>query len=338
MSGAPITGGWLGTLPAPPDAERRLTDFAELLALAVANADSRAALAASEATAHKLEQEQAALRRVATAVARGDSPDDVFAATVAELHAVAAADATTLVRYESDVSITLLAARGESGFELGSPIPLIGESVTAEVRRTGRTARIDNFERASGPIPARLRANGIRSGVGAPIVVEGRLWGVMTCGWTTGPPPQDAEARVAQFTDLVGTAIANAESRAELLASRARIVATADQTRRRIERDLHDGAQQRLVTLTMKLRALEAVTAPQPEGVKTDSRGDRGRPRRCARRPARDRKGAAPGDPVPRRARSCAQGARTPIARTCGARRTGRGPPARTGRGGSATT
>jgi PAS domain S-box-containing protein len=265
-----ITGGWLGTLPAPPDAERRLTDFADLLALAVANADSRAALAASEATAHKLEQEQAALRRVATAVARGDSPDDVFAATVAELHAVAAADATTLVRYESDVSITLLAARGETGFELGLPIPLIGKSVTAEVRRTGRTARIDDFERASGPIPARLRAHGIRSGVGAPIVVEGRLWGVMTCGWTTGPPPQDAEARVAQFTDLVETAIANAESRAELLASRARIVATADQTRRRIERDLHDGAQQRLVTLTMKLRALEGLTGPEPNGVRID--------------------------------------------------------------------
>jgi signal transduction histidine kinase len=92
----------------------------------------------------------------------------------------------------------------------------------------------------------------------------------MTCGWTGGPPPRDIEARVAQFTDLVGTAIANAESRAELLASRSRIVTTADQTRRRIERDLHDGAQQRLVTLTMKLRALEAVPAPPTDGVRSD--------------------------------------------------------------------
>jgi PAS domain S-box-containing protein len=218
----------------------------------------------------QLEQEQAALRRVATAVARGGSPDDVFAATVAELHAVVAADATTLVRYESDDSITPLAALGESGFEMGLRIPLIGESVTAEVRRTGHTARIDNFEHASGPIPARLRASGIRSGVGAPIVVEGRLWGVMTCGWRSGPPPQDAETGAAQFTDLVGTAIANAESRGELLASRARIVTTADQTRRRIERDLHDGAQQRLVTLTMKLRALETVRGPQAEALGRD--------------------------------------------------------------------
>jgi PAS domain S-box-containing protein len=209
----------------------------------------------------QLEAEQAALRRVATAVTRGGSPDDIFAATVAECHAVAAAEATALMRYEADGAATILATLGESGFEVGSRVTLNGESVTAKVRRSGRTARIDDFELASGPIPARLRASGLRSGVGAPIVVEGRLWGVMTCGWTHGPPPQDAEARVAQFTDLVGTAIANAESRAELLASRARIVTTADQTRRRIERDLHDGAQQRLVTVTMKLRALEAGTA-----------------------------------------------------------------------------
>ena len=209
----------------------------------------------------QLEAEQAALRRVATAVARGGSRDDVFAATVAECHAVAAAEATSLMRYEADGAATILARLGESGFEVGARVTLNGQSVTAEVQRSGRTARIDDFELASGPVPARLRGSGLRSGVGAPIVVEGRLWGVMTCGWKTGPPPHDAEARVAQFTDLVGTAIANAESRAELLASRARIVTTADQTRRRIERDLHDGAQQRLVAMTMKLRELEAATS-----------------------------------------------------------------------------
>jgi PAS domain S-box-containing protein len=226
--------------------------------------------AARDVTDRKeLEAEQAALRRVATAVARGGSPDDIFAATVAELHAVVAADATVLLRYEAEGAVTLLAALGESGFELGSRFPLVGESVGAEVRRTGRTARIDDFDHVSGPIPARLRAHGLRSGVGAPIVVDGRLWGVMTCGWTGGPPPQDAEARVAQFTDLVGTAIANAQSRAELLASRSRIVTTADQTRRRIERDLHDGAQQRLVTLTMKLRALDAAAEPPPRALAT---------------------------------------------------------------------
>ncbi len=186
------------------------------------------------------------------------------------MHAVAAADATALIRFGADGFGTLLAALGASGFAVGSRIPLVGDSLAVEVWRSGRTARTDNFEHASGPNVERLRASGLRSGVGAPIVVEGRLWGVMTCNWIGGPPSGHAEARVAQFTDLVGTAIANAESRAELLASRARIVTTADQTRRRIERDLHDGAQQRLVTMTMKLRALEAVRAPQAQAVKLE--------------------------------------------------------------------
>ena len=227
--------------------------------------------AARDVTERKqLEEEQAALWRVATAVAEGGSPADILAATVSELHAVVAADATNLMRYEADGSVTVLAKLGEFGFEVGSRVPLTGESVTARVRRTGRTARIDDLGQAPGPVPEVLVAHGIRSGVGAPIVVEGRLWGVMTCGWTGGPPPRDAEAGLSRFTDLVGTAVANAESRAELLASRSRIVATADQTRRRIERDLHDGAQQRLVTLTMKLRALEATTAPDAEALTRD--------------------------------------------------------------------
>src|SRR4051812_41227343 len=219
--------------------------------------------AARDVTERKqLQDQQEALRRLATAVARGGSADDVLAATVTELHAVVAADATNLMRYEPDGSVTVLAKRGEFGFDVGSRVPLTGESVTARVRRTGCTARIDDLEQVPGPVPEVLVANGIRSGVGAPIVVEGRLWGVMTCGWTGPPPSRDAEARLSQFTDLVGTAVANAESRAELLASRSRIVTTADQTRRRIERDLHDGAQQRLVTLTMKLRALAGATPP----------------------------------------------------------------------------
>jgi len=227
--------------------------------------------AARDITERKqLEQQQSALRRVAVAVARGRSPDEIFAATVAELHAVVGADATALERYEADGSGTLLAALGDSAFEVGSRVPLINDGPAAEVRRTGRPARTENLERASDPVAEGMRAIGLSSGVAAPIFVEGRLWGVMASTWDGTQPPPDAEARVAQFTDLVGTAIANAESRAELLASRARIVTTADRTRRRIERDLHDGAQQRLVTMTMKLRALEAETAPPAEAVKRE--------------------------------------------------------------------
>ena len=258
-----LTAGTTRTGPLALDVESRLAEFTELVATAISNVEARAEVG-------RLVEEQTALQRVATAVARGGSPEDAFAATVAELHAVVAADATALMRFEVDGSGTLLATLGESGFEVGSRTPLIGDTPTAEVRRTGRIARIDNFEQASGPVSERLRASGLSSGVAAPIFVEGQLWGVMASAWAGGPPPRDAESRVAQFTDLVGTAIANAESRAELLASRARIVTTADQTRRRIERDLHDGAQQRLVTMAMKLRALEALTAPQAQDVKRE--------------------------------------------------------------------
>jgi PAS domain S-box-containing protein len=225
-----------------------------------APADGLLYLAARDITDRKqLEQEQAGLRRVATAVARGGSASDIFAATVTELHAVVGADGTMLMRYEADGTGTILAARGErSVFDAGSRFSLIGDSPSTEVRRTGRTARIDDFVNASGPIAKGLVESGLRSGAAAPIVVEGRLWGAMSVTWAQRPAPRDAEDRVAQFTDLVGIALANAESRGELLSSRARIVTTADQTRRRIERDLHDGVQQRLVTMTMKLRELEA--------------------------------------------------------------------------------
>ena len=204
----------------------------------------------------QLAAEQAALRHVATLVAQGGSAGDVFAAAVSELQAVVGADATAVVRYEAGGGVTVLAAVGAVG--AGERMSLDGLSVSSEVRRTRAAVRIDDYSTTSGQLADQLKAVGIRSGVGAPIVVEGRLWGVMVGAWKHGPPPADAEDRVEQFTDLMATAIANAEGRAQLMASRARIVATADETRRRIERDLHDGAQQRLVALALKLRALEA--------------------------------------------------------------------------------
>jgi signal transduction histidine kinase len=105
----------------------------------------------------------------------------------------------------------------------------------------------------------RVRELGLRSGVGAPIVVEGRVWGVaIIVSSRPAPLPPDTEAWVADFADLVATTIANAEAREQLTSSRARIVAAADGARRRLERDLHDGAQQRLVSLGLKLRTAEA--------------------------------------------------------------------------------
>ena len=104
---------------------------------------------------------------------------------------------------------------------------------------------------------------GVRGAVASPIVVEGRLWGAIAAGSRRGRLPADTEQRLADFTELVATAIANAESQAELTTSRARIVAAADQARRRIERDLHDGAQQRLVSLALQLRAARAAVPPE---------------------------------------------------------------------------
>ena len=126
--------------------------------------------------------------------------------------------------------------------------------------RTARPARIDDYADATGAIGRTFKALGVRAGVGVPIIVGGRLWGAMGAA-ASEPLPPDAESRIAGFAELVATAIANIEARAELTASRARIVAAADEERRRVVRDLHDGAQQRLVhtVITLKLaqQALE---------------------------------------------------------------------------------
>jgi signal transduction histidine kinase len=137
-----------------------------------------------------------------------------------------------------------------------------GTNVASTVSRTGRTARLDDVTQATGPIGDVVRAAGVRSVVGAPVIVDGRTWGVLAAIWTDrGPPPDDTEERMASFAELLDTAIANADSRDELAASRARVLAAGDNARRRVVRDLHDGAQQRLVhtiiTLKLARRALE---------------------------------------------------------------------------------
>jgi signal transduction histidine kinase len=148
-------------------------------------------------------------------------------------------------------------------------LSLEGESVTARVFRTGRPARLDDYSVASGGLGRQMREAGIRSAVGAPIVVEGRLWGVIVAATRQDEPlPTGVESRVGEFTELVATAISNIKARADLAASRARIVVAADEERRRVVRDLHDGAQQRLVhtVITLKLarQALEDDDATAP--------------------------------------------------------------------------
>jgi signal transduction histidine kinase len=160
-------------------------------------------------------------------------------------------------RYGPDRSQTIVGSWGGAAehFPVGKRFSLGGQNLATVIFDTGRPARRDTYADASGPVAVAARAAGFRSSVGTPIIVEDHLWGVVIAGSSRERPlPADTEARLAEFTELVATAIANAESRAALAASRERIVAAADQARRRIERDLHDGIQQRLVSLGLELR------------------------------------------------------------------------------------
>ena len=213
-----------------------------------------------------LAEQQASLRRVATLVARAVSPSEVFSAVAEELARCLGVHHATLFRYEPDGAATLVAARhgpGSTKLPVGERFSLEGENIAAKVLRAGRTARMDSHDNAPGPAAANIRQLGIRSAVGAPVVVDSRVWGAAIVGSARPEPlPPDTEARVADFADLVATAIANAEARRQLTASRARIVAAADDARRRFERDLHDGAQQRLISLGLELRTAEASVPP----------------------------------------------------------------------------
>jgi signal transduction histidine kinase len=216
-----------------------------------------------------LAAEQAALRRVATLVARGAPPAEVFTAVSEEVGRLLSADLTFVARYEGDDAASIVGAWSATGdaTALGTRYRDPDPSVSRLVRETGRPARVDSYHDEPGDGPAAL---GIRAAVGAPITVAGRLWGLVTVASKTREPPPGTEARLGDFTELVATAIANAEAQAELTASRARIVATADETRRRIERDLHDGAQQRLASLALRLRAAQASVPPDLQELATE--------------------------------------------------------------------
>jgi signal transduction histidine kinase len=242
--------------PLPQDTESRISAFTELVATALSNAEARDEVS-------RLADEQAALRRVATVVARESPPGEVFAAVAEEVARLLDADAVRIARYDADATAMVVAESGEPlVLPLGARVRLEGENILSEVHRTGRPARVDDYATATGDIAASVRGAGLRSAVGGPIVVDGRLWGaVVVAALSAEPLPPGTEFRIAEFTELVATAISNIEARSELAESRARIVAATDLERRRVVRDLHDGAQQRLVhtVITLKLarQALE---------------------------------------------------------------------------------
>jgi signal transduction histidine kinase len=245
----------------PVGVEDRIGQFAELAATAISNVEARAEVA-------RLADEQAALRRVATLVAHGAPPEELFAAVIDEVERLLPVEVVAMARYESDDTMTTLATSRavRERFPVDSRWPLGGENVSTIVARTGRSARIDSYDDAFGTLAAAIRAQGLRSSVGAPIVVEGRVWGVMHVS-STGDQPlaADSEERLASFTELVATAISNTDARTEVTASRARIVAATDEERRRVIRDLHDGAQQRLVHTVITLLQAQRAAQDQEE-------------------------------------------------------------------------
>ncbi len=241
------------------DAERALRRESERRG--AENARLFARLADHKEQLERLAEEQAALRRVATLVAQGLAPDEIFTAVAAEIARISNVDTGMVLRFEADGTATVVAKCGIADIRMavGSNWSLEGDSVTARVFRSGRPSRMEGYGHASGPI-ARAFPGHEFSTAGAPIAIGDRLWGVAasTSATRSDALPIDAEERIANFADLIATAISNAEARTQLTASRARVVAAADDARRRLERDLHDGVQQGLVSVALALRSAAA--------------------------------------------------------------------------------
>jgi signal transduction histidine kinase len=232
---------------------------------------------AADAHLAEVEAEQAALRRIATLLARSVPPNEVFDAVVDEVRLLMRVDGAVLGRYEADETVTVLALSAEAGAQVAQPVDMKlsteGHNVGGLVLRTGRPARMDDYSKATGGDQVRrFREAGVRAAVGAPIELRDRVWGLLSVYSMQARLPPDTEARLADFAALVGSAVANVQAWSELEASRVRIITAADEGRRRVERDLHDGAQQRIVTLALKARMLAESQSAQTAGLDAELR------------------------------------------------------------------
>jgi PAS domain S-box-containing protein len=217
----------------------------------------------------RLAAEQAALRRVATLVAREPAPEAVFQLVTEEASRLLGADSGLLLCYSEDHTTGTVVGRysevQSTAFLLGTILPVEGDSLTSTVPRTGKAGRLDSYEGLSGEIAQRARDSHYRSVVAAPVVVAGRVWGLLVAATQREEPlPERAEHRLESFAELVALALAGADARNELAASRSRLVEAGDAARRRLERDLHDGAQQRLVAVSLQMRLARARLAKEP--------------------------------------------------------------------------
>ena len=231
-----------------------------------------AALAASEASQRALADEQAALRRVATLVASGVQPSRVFGQVTEEVARLLAVPGASVMRYDGARTATVVGGWSEDGalsLPLGSTFDLDGDTVVAKVLRSGSPQRVDRYQETSGTLSETLQRSGYQAAVAAPVLVGGRLWGALGAATRSDEPlPDGLEQRLCDFAELVAQALANADAREQLAASRARIVEAGDVERRRLERNLHDGAQQRLVALALDLTLIGVTLEKDPPAAR----------------------------------------------------------------------
>jgi len=225
---------------------------------------------AADAHLAEVEAEQAALRRIAALLARSVPAEEVFDAVVDEVRSLMGVEAAGLGRYEADKTATVLAVSAEADAWVllpGDKLSTEGRNITALVLRTGRPARVDDLKGTGGEDVRRFREAGVRSVVGAPVQLRERVWGLLGVYSMHRRLPPETEARLADFAALVASALANVQAWSELEASRVRIIRAADEARRRVERDLHDGAQQRILTVALKAQMLAESQAAQTAGL-----------------------------------------------------------------------
>ena len=225
----------------------------------------------AEASQRALAGEQAALRRVATLVAGDTSPSRVFEQVTEEVGRLLGLPGANVMHYDGARTATVVGAWSEHGppsFPVGASLDVDGDTAVARVVRSGAPARVD-YDDASGKLAASVRSAGYRSGVAAPVHVGGRLWGVLVAVTTSEEPlPAGLEQRLCDFADLVAQALANADAYEKLAASRARLVEVGDAERQRLERNLHDGAQQRLVSVALELSMVASRLESDPAAAR----------------------------------------------------------------------
>jgi signal transduction histidine kinase len=231
-----------------------------------------AALAASEASQRALADEQAALRRVATLVATGVRPSRVFGQVTEEVARLLGMPGASVLRYGDAHTATVVGGWSEDGtlsLPVGSTFDLDGDTVVAKVLRSGSPQRVDRYQETKGDLSETLQRSGYRAAVAAPVTVAGRLWGALAAATRSAEQlPEGLEQRLCDFAELVAQALANADAREQLAASRARIVEAGDVERRRLERNLHDGAQQRLVALALDLTLIGVTLEKDPAAAR----------------------------------------------------------------------